>query len=62
MLGKIVKRDSDDTFQVSFIANGFLVEARGRDSDSDWVTEKVFFATLGEVSQAMQEYADLDVA
>lgn len=62
MFNKIVKRDSDDTFQVNFISNGFLVEARGRDDENDWVSEKVFFASINEVSAAMQHFADLDVA
>ena len=62
MSSKIVKRDADDTFQVSFIVNGFLVEMRGRDSDNDWVNEKVFFSSLDEVARAMQQFSDLDVA
>lgn len=48
---KLVK--ADESLQVYFYDNGFMVEVGGRDRNDDWATAKVLCSTLDEVNEVV---------
>lgn len=49
----------DDTFEVNRHDNGFVVEVRGEDSNSDWATAKIVVTSEEEVHALLTEYVGL---
>lgn len=55
---KLVKRNGTELV-VEKISNGFLVTLNGRDSNEDWMIEKIFVENLDKVQQLSDQYFKL---
>jgi hypothetical protein len=54
---KLVK--VNDSVQVYFYDNGFMVEVSGRDENDDWKTAKIMCNTVEEISELITEASSL---
>ena len=51
---------ADDSLNVYFYDNGYMVEVPGRDSNDDWKTAKIMCASLEEVNAIVAEAASME--
>jgi hypothetical protein len=51
---------ADDSLNVYFYDNGYMVEVPGRDSNDDWKTAKIMCASLEEVTAIVAEAAAME--
>jgi len=49
----------DETIEVRRVTNGFVVEARGRNSEEDWAGVKIICGSLDEVIALIDEHSKL---
>ena len=55
---KLVK--ADDSLNVYFYDNGYMVEVLGRDGEDEWKTAKIMCASLDEVNAIVAEAAGME--
>jgi hypothetical protein len=53
----LAKRNSD--LNIEKISNGFILSFSGRDSDGDYISEKLFTNELTEANNIISDYFDL---
>ena len=51
---------ADDSCNVYFYDNGYMVEVSGRDENDDWKTAKIMCASLEEVNVVISEAAAME--
>jgi hypothetical protein len=51
---------ADDSLNVYFYDNGYMVEVSGRDDNDDWKTAKVMCSSLDEVTAIVAEAAAME--
>jgi hypothetical protein len=51
---------ADDSLNVYFYDNGYMVEVSGRDDNDDWTTAKVMCSSLEEVNAIVAEAAGME--
>ena len=51
---------ADDSCNVYFYDNGYMVEVSGRDENDDWKTAKIMCASLEEVNTVIAEAAAME--
>ena len=51
---------ADDSLNVYFYDNGYMVEVPGRDGDDEWKTAKIMCASLEEVNAIVAEAASME--
>jgi hypothetical protein len=51
---------ADDSLNVYFYDNGYMVEVSGRDDNDDWKTAKVMCSSLDEVAAIVAEAAGME--
>jgi hypothetical protein len=51
---------ADDSLNVYFYDNGYMVEVSGRDGYDDWKTAKVMCSSLEEVNSIVAEAAGME--
>jgi hypothetical protein len=51
---------ADDSLNVYFDDNGYMVEVSGRDDNDDWTTAKVMCSSLEEVNAIVAEAAGME--
>jgi hypothetical protein len=51
---------ADDSLNVYFYDNGYMVEVSGRDDNDDWKTAKVMCSSLDEVTAIVAEAAGME--
>jgi len=51
---------ADDSLNVYFYDNGYMVEVSGRDDNDDWKTAKIMCATLNDVNDVVAEAAGME--
>jgi hypothetical protein len=49
-----------DSFSVNMYDNGFMFEASGRDSESDWASVKILCTTLDELVKLIEEASAME--
>ena len=51
---------ADDSLNVYFYDNGYMVEVPGRDSEDEWKTAKIMCSSLEEVNAIVAEAASME--
>lgn len=51
----------NDSFEVSILANGYVLDIRGRDKQDDWSSCKLAVATVEELFEVIKEIAEMPV-
>ena len=51
---------ANDSLNVYFYDNGFMVEVSGQDSDDDWTTAKIMCKSLDEVMAIIKEAHEME--
>jgi hypothetical protein len=51
---------ADDSLNVHFYDNGYMVEVLGRDSEDEWKTAKIMCTSLDEVTAIVAEAAAME--
>lgn len=49
-----------DSFTVNMYDNGYMFEASGRDSESDWTSVKILCTSLDELVQLIKEASAME--
>lgn len=50
----------NDSFEVSKVDNGYIVEIRGRTHDDDWDGVKIYATTLAAVENLLDEWNGME--